>query len=110
LDDDLLPENLTDEEKIGSINRLTECLTLKLPADQHEQVRKAIQTLRLVRQARNAMQHSKMEGGLTPKLRALGIHDAPPNWRAAWDTLRAHTSDALTIIRGELRRWVDAQS
>jgi hypothetical protein len=55
------------------------------------------------------MQHSKIEGGLTPRLRALGIHDAPPNWRTAWDTIRAHTADALTTIRVELRRWVDTQ-
>jgi hypothetical protein len=110
VDDSLLPEGLADEQKNGSINRLSETLRATLPAGQHTALDKAIQTLRLVRQARNAMQHSRVVGGLIPKLRALGIHDAPPNWRGAWDTIRAHTAEALGSIRVELRRWVDAQN
>lgn len=42
--------------------------------------------------------------GLTAKLR---IHDAPPNWAAAWDTIRVQTTHAITTIRTELRHWVD---
>ncbi|GAA1025724.1 hypothetical protein GCM10009557_00770 [Virgisporangium ochraceum] len=110
VDDSLLPTGLTDEQKNGSINRLSEALYDALPPEQHSALNNAIQKLRLVRQARNAMQHSKVDGGLTPKLRALGIHDAPPNWHDAWDTIRAHTADALGIIRHELRRWVDTQN
>ena len=109
VDEDLLPAGLTDQQKDGSINRLSECLLAKLPSEHHSQINRAIQTLRLVRQARNAMQHSKVDGGLTPKLRALGIHDAPPNWHDAWDTIRAHMAEALGVIRHELRRWVDVQ-
>jgi hypothetical protein len=43
-------------------------------------------------------------------LRDLGIYDAPPNWAGAWDSIRirTQTANALTIIRKELRRWVDA--
>lgn len=110
VDDSLLPEGLTDEQKNGSINRLSETLLATLPASQHAALNRQIRTLRLVRQARNAMQHSKVEGGLASKLRALGIHDAPPNWRGAWDTIRAHTAEALGSIRVELHRWVDAQN
>jgi hypothetical protein len=107
VEDDLLPPGLTNAQKQGTINRLSECLLATLSADQHSQIHKAIRTLRLVRQARNAMQHGKVEGGLLAKLAVLGIHDAPPNWRGAWDLVRAHTSDALAILRVELRRWDD---
>jgi hypothetical protein len=49
-------------------------------------------------------------GGLTAALRELGIHDAPPNWGGAWDTIRVQAANALTILRNELRRWVDSQT
>ena len=70
---------------------------------------KAITTLRRVRQTRNALQHSAVDGGFTKSLRELGIHDAPPNWRGAWESMRHRTIDALTMIRAELRRWLDSQ-
>jgi hypothetical protein len=69
-----------------------------------------MRTLHRVNQARNTIQHSSTrDGGLSGKLYELGIHDAPPNWAGAWDSIRIQTANALTIIRDELRLWVDAQ-
>jgi hypothetical protein len=80
----------------------------KLPEERHQHVTSAIQVLRRIRQARNAIQHSVAQGGgLTARLRVLGIHDAPPNWADAWDSIRIQTADALTILRNELRRFAD---
>jgi hypothetical protein len=44
----------------------------------------------------------------TAKLRDLGIHDAPPNWTGAWDTVRVQTANALTALRQVLREWIDS--
>lgn len=107
VDDDLLPVGLADEQKTGSLNRLDAAIRHKLPADQHAPASRAILTLRRIRQARNAAQHGVAEGGLTERLAALGITDAPPNWAGAWDAIRAATVDALAVIRQELRRWID---
>jgi hypothetical protein len=109
VEDDLLPDGLTDAQKDGSINRLSECVKARLPGEQYDRLAGSIRTLRLVRQARNAVQHSKVEGGLMSKLQALGIHDAPPHWAEAWDSIRGQTAAALMVIRSELRRWDDSQ-
>jgi hypothetical protein len=98
-----------DEDLLkGSLNRIIDCLHYKLPAEQHAAVDRAIRTLRTIRQARNAEQHGLTEGGgLTAKLRDLGIQDAPPNWAGAWDVVRARTVEALTALRHELMEYVN---
>ena len=54
------------------------------------------------------MQHGvNRDGGLMAKLSELHIYDAPPNWAAAWDSVRAQTASALTRIRHELRAALD---
>ncbi|MEU8324096.1 hypothetical protein AB0C33_37540 [Nonomuraea sp. NPDC048881] len=102
-------EQKRDEGQLrGSLNRLEDCLHHKLPAEQHPAVDKAIRTLRTIRQARNAEQHGITEGGgLTAKLRDLGIHDAPPNWSGAWAAVRSRAVGALTGLRHELMTWVN---
>jgi hypothetical protein len=55
------------------------------------------------------MQHGITEGGgLTAALQRLGIQDAPSNWSGAWDAMRTQSANALTVIRAELRTWIDA--
>lgn len=111
VDATLLPSGLSQDELRGSLDKVERCLLHQMPQVHHVAVTGAIQTLRIVRQARNALQHGRTEGGgFTASLRSLGIHDAPPNWAGAWDTIRVRTADALTILRGELRAWVDASS
>lgn len=44
---------------------------------------------------------------MTAELRQIGIHDAPPNWEGAWNTIRAQTADALSTLRNELRSALD---
>lgn len=107
VDDDLLPAELADDQKTGSLNRLEASLKHKLPAERYASIGRAIQTLRRIRQARNAAQHGMAEGSLTERLATLGIIDAPPNWAGAWDAIRSATVDAVTVIRQELRRWID---
>ncbi|WP_182878251.1 hypothetical protein [Microbispora sp. H10670] len=100
----------TDKKKeiSGSLDALTNCLHHHLDPVQRPAVDRAIKTLRTVRQARNAEQHGLTEGGgLTAKLRDLGVHDAPPNWGAAWDVVRARVVEALTDLRHELMTWVN---
>jgi hypothetical protein len=111
IDDSLLP-SMTDEEKaekiMGCLDKLRLALTNQLPQEHHDNILKAIRILRTVRQARNAIQHGiNRDGGLTAKLRELHIHDAPPNWAGAWDSVRAQTADALARIRHELRAALD---
>ena len=111
VDDALLPA-MTEEEKQekinGSLDKLHISLQYKLPACHHASIDKAVKSLRRVRQARNIMQHGvTADGGLTAKLRQIGIHDAPPNWEGAWNTVRAQTADALSTIRNELRSALD---
>jgi len=108
IDDDLLPAELTNEQAKGSLNRLEASLRHQLPVDQHAAISRGIQTLRRIRQSRNAAQHGTAEGGLTERLTVLGITNAPPDWAGAWDAIRSATVDALTEIRQELRRWIDA--
>src|SRR6266540_1654157 len=106
VDKSLLPSSLADDEIKGSLDGLEKCLLHQLPVAHHPAIANALQTLRRVRQARNAIQHGISQGGgLTAKLRELGIHDAPPNWAGAWDSVRVQTINALTVIRDELRRW-----
>ena len=111
VDDTLLPP-MTEEDKAekihGSLDGLQIVLQHKLSARHHASIDKAVQSLRRVRQARNIMQHGvNTDGGLTAKLRQIGIHDAPPNWEGAWNTVRAQTADALGAIRNELRSALD---
>lgn len=111
VDDALLPAMTEDEkaEKIkGSLDALQIALEGKLPAQHHGNIQKTVRSLRKIRQARNALQHGiTRDGGLTAKLREIGIHDAPPNWSGAWNTIRIWTADALTLLRNELRRALD---
>jgi hypothetical protein len=111
VDEALLPP-MADEEKKdkikGSLDALDIALRHKLPACDHARIDAAIRSLRKVRQARNAIQHGiAAEGGLTGRLRQIGIHDAPPNWEGAWNSIRAQTADALSAIRNELRSALD---
>jgi hypothetical protein len=108
VDDDLLPSELPVGQETGSLNRLEASLKHHLPPERHVSIGRAIQTLRRIRQARNAVQHGMAEGGLTERLAALGITDAPPNWAGAWDAIRSATVDALTTVRQELRWWIDS--
>lgn len=108
VDDDLLPASLSDQQRVGSLNRLEATLKDKLPAQQMSPIGQAIMTLRRVRRVRNAAQHGMAEGGLTESLVVLGITTAPPDWATAWDAIRSLTVDALTVIWQELRRWIDA--
>ena len=79
-----------------------------IPARHHASIDKAVQSLRRVRQVRNIIQHGiATDGGLSAKLRQIGIHDAPPNWEGAWNAIRAQTADALSAIRNELRSALD---
>ena len=112
VDDALLPP-MTEEDKAekikGSLDGLQIALQHKLPVRHHASIDKAVRNLRRVRQARNIMQHGvTTDGGLTAKLRQIGIHDAPPNWEGAWNAIRAQTADALGAIRNELRSALDA--
>jgi hypothetical protein len=111
VDEAILPP-MTDEEKAdkikGSLDALDIALRHKLPARHHTRIDTAIRSLRKVRQARNIIQHGvATDGGLTAKLRQIGIHDAPPNWDGAWNSIRAQTADALSVIRNELRSALD---
>jgi hypothetical protein len=111
VDEALLPP-MTDEERKdkikGSLDALDIALRHKLPARHHASIDTAIRSLRKVRQARNIIQHGiATDGGLTAKLRQIGIHDAPPNWEGAWNAIRAQTADAMTAIRNELRSALD---
>jgi hypothetical protein len=109
VDDDLLPDNISEDRKNGSLNRLEASLILRLASEQHDAIMRSIQTLRRVRQARNAGSHDAAEWGLTERLATLGIVDAPPKWNEAWDSIKAMTIDALTAIRNEMRQWFEAQ-
>ncbi len=111
VDEALLPP-MTDEEKKdkikGSLDALDIALQHKLPARHHARIDTAIRSLRKVRQARNIIQHGiATDGGLTAKLRQIGIHDAPPNWEEAWNAIRAQAADAMSAIRSELRSALD---
>jgi hypothetical protein len=111
VDDELLPF-MTEEDKAekikGSLDKLHIALQHKLPVRHHASIGTAVQSLRRARQARNIMQHGvTTEGGLTAKLRQIGIHDAPPNWEGAWNTIRTQAADALSAIRNELRSALD---
>lgn len=111
VDDALLPA-MTDEEKKekinGSLDKLHLSLQHKLPARHQASIDTAIRNLRRVRQVRNIVQHGIVtDGGLTAKLRQIGVHDAPPDWEGAWNAVRAQTADALSVIRNELRSALD---
>lgn len=111
VDDAVLPAMTEDDkaEKIrGSLDAFQIALEHKLPPQHHANIQKTVRTLRMVRQARNALQHGiTKDGGLTAKLREIGIHDAPPNWEGAWNTIRTKTADALNLLRNELRSALD---
>jgi hypothetical protein len=112
VDDALLPDMTEAERKLqikGSLDALQVALLHQLPDEHRAGIERAVWTLRKVRPARNAIQHGvARDGGLTAKLRELGIHDAPPNWEGAWDTIRVQVSDALSAMRNELRSAIDA--
>lgn len=110
--DELLPEPPDGQQQSkGSLDRIRAVLFDRMPPEQHPSIEAAVIKLRKVVQARNAIAHGITgTDGLVPKLRELNIHDAPPNWSGGWDSIRAQTTDALTNIRGDLMRWIDADT
>jgi hypothetical protein len=111
VDDELLP-TMSKKEKAdktkGSLDAFQNALEYKLPSQHHANIRRTVRYLRVVRQARNLLQHGvTRDGGLIAKLRELGVHDAPPNWEGAWNAIRAQTADALNLLRNELRGALD---
>jgi hypothetical protein len=100
--------DLREDTLSGGLDALEQCLIHRLPAGQHAPVLAAVKTLRRERQTRNAIAHCIVQGGgLVSRLRELVIYDVPPNWAEAWDNIRVQTTDALTVLRNELRQWVD---
>ncbi|MEV6924016.1 hypothetical protein AB0M46_05810 [Dactylosporangium sp. NPDC051485] len=108
--DALLPAEI-DAEKAGrSLDRLTEVLLHRLPAGQHARVEDAVSALRRVRQVRNAIQHSRVRGGLLAALRNLGVNDASPSWADTWNVVRAQTVEALKVLREELVQFSETSA
>lgn len=92
----------------GSLDKLEAVLNERLHPEQRPSVLTALTSLRRIRQARNIIQHGvTSEGGFTAKMRTIGIHDAPPNWSAAWDSVRIKAANALNVLRDELRKAID---
>lgn len=77
VDDELMPTDISDDRKKGSLNRLEASLGYKLPPELQPPIRRALATLRLIHHVRNAAAHGRAEGGLTERLAQLGISDAP---------------------------------
>jgi hypothetical protein len=68
VDDDLLPTEITKEERTGSLDPLESCLAQQLPAELFQDAQSAVQTLLQVRRLRNAMQHTGADYSPTAKL------------------------------------------
>jgi hypothetical protein len=66
-----------------------------------------IRNLRQIRRVRKALQHTGSDSGLAAELSQLEIRDAPPNWSAAWDQIRAIAADSLHDLRRLLSRELD---
>lgn len=107
IDENLLPDTTPDDRKIGSINRLETVLKVRLPVEDHKELLQAIGILRQTRRVRVALQHTGGNSTLASELAKLGIHDAPPNWRDAWDKIRALCADSVVAIRSLIGRWQD---
>jgi hypothetical protein len=75
-----------------------------LPADEQAEAESAFAVLGLVRQARNAQQHSAAAGRGLDALNELGVHGPPFDWVTAWDTAAAAAEDALMDLRAVIAR------
>jgi len=101
IEDDLLTEkDRAKEENKGdkTLNRLTACLSSRLPTESRGDALDAIKVLRRVNAVRRALQHSGAASELLPTLAALGIKQ-PIDWSTAWDQTRRATIGALAALR-----------
>jgi hypothetical protein len=87
-----------------ALDRLRAYLDDHVPVDEQAEAEPAFAVLGLVRQARNAQQHSAAAGRGLDALNALGVYGPPFDWATAWDTLAAAASDALMDLRAVIAR------
>lgn len=102
--DELLPSDLEDDLRKGTINRLEACLKEQLPADSVAALGEPIKTLRALVGVRAAFQHANAAQRLPVVLHALGISYPLRDHGLAWGVMRARAVEALNTIRDTLRR------
>jgi hypothetical protein len=103
--DELMPDDnkcsgkqpIQEREKL---NRLLACLRGKLSSDEHEQVTRAVDSLKAINVVRNKITHGGAE--LLDALRSLGIKYPISDYSQSWDRIRSKAAEALTLIRSSL--------
>jgi hypothetical protein len=105
VDDELIPEEVPENHRRGSLNRMESVLADRLGDD--EDAHRLVAPLRHVVELRNGLTHSGAAGDLPSHAAGLGLEWPPMDWSAAWDTVRAAIVSALAEVRQELLRLVD---
>jgi hypothetical protein len=96
-------------DKDQTFMRLLDCMQVRLEESDYQEVERAVITLRTVNEVRVALQHSGASRDLPTSLVKLGI-PYPPQWRDAWDRIRAATIEALRIVREKVLKHATESS
>jgi hypothetical protein len=106
---DALLSKTRELPKDQTLTRLLDCLQTRLEESDYQEVERAVSTLRTVNDVRVALQHSGASRELPTTLAKLGI-PYPPQWRDAWDRIRAATIEALRVVREKVLQYATESS
>lgn len=85
------------------LSRLAVFLPPRLSGANAARIEAALNTLRLVKDIRNGMQHANASAGAASALVELGIDYPVVDWQRAWNIIRARSAEAFDTVREEIQ-------
>lgn len=81
-----------------------------LPVEVHDEINAAIDLLWSGCQVRHTIQHSGADNQRLKAWSTFGLSYPPPEWSAAWDTIRARLTAAVDTLRSDIATWSESAS
>lgn len=103
LDDDLLPSG-TDFPSTATLARVESILGVNATAEEVEELRGALESLRAINRVRVGYQHAGASQELPTAFSRLGIDTPSLNWGDTWDRVRTIATRALRTMATVVRR------
>jgi hypothetical protein len=97
-----------DQKGGHALQRLRAYLASKLPPESQDRVSAALDQLSYVTDIRNAGGHADADTKGIRAYRAVGLTLPITDWGAAWETIRAGSTEAFDALRDELLSCADS--